>query len=398
MRRFLLAATAIAAMFVGAHAADAQVKISGLSQEPGSTIPLTDMFAAQSTNCPNFGDCKVSMQQILSTVLANTTSSQGVTNTNPPLFSSDYGLFTSQIGSITGGTIYSYAIGTCGPTCSAADALRGVATMNSGVTVASVNGVAGYVYNKNGKTASDNGKNAVGLFSVVVPGTNNTSNWGINVNIEDTDSPGTDRYTGTNIYNEFDFNVHDRSTTVNGLILQGVSTATPAVANGFVVGNLNLAYQVGQGGSPVPWSAGFVTEDSAAVYALQVGLRGTTGGVNVESQYIGFATTDPSGNKNYVLLYGGGGGQLATTTPAFVPANDDAAAIGGPNNRWAEVWTEKVVLQPLTVSTLPSCNFYTSGALATVTDSKSTTTYTNVQGGGNFHALVMCDSIEWVVH
>jgi hypothetical protein len=399
MRR-LLASTALTALLAtAAMPASAQVKISGLSQEPGTTIPLADMFAAQSTNCPNFGDCKVSMQQILATVLANSSGAQGATNANPQPFHADYALFTSQIGNTTGAQVYADAIGNCGAGCTNADALRGVATAPPGSTTANVNSVAGYLLNNNAN--ANNGGNGVALFGVAISAVDGAQSWGINVNTEDSATPFTVS-NGSNrvLINELDFNVTSPSTLVNGLILQGASVSKPALANGFVLGNLSIGYETTGQGQSVPWAAGFLTEDDAAVYGVQLGLaKGVCVNgscpANLDSQFLGLAATDASGQKFYSYMVNTPVGMGFSST--VIPMADSAASFGSPTNNWLELWTNRITLKPMTVSALHSCSFTYLGQLAFVTDSQSTQIETNLQGGGNYHVPVFCDGAEWVV-
>lgn len=386
MRRIVASA---AAMLIGTMPAWA-VPISQLPNAPG--VSLTDAVAAESTSC-NGGDCRETIQQILNFILANTntfTQPQTSLNATPPAFNTDYGQLTGQIGSNSAHIIYNSACGGC----TTADAVRGVAISPNGAGVTSVNGVASYVENQNPTSASSNTANAVGLFSVITSGTNNANNWGINTNVEDSG------YSGVNLYNEFDFNIGNSQTMLNGLIIQGASSAKPTLANAVVIGNLNLSYAISGSGLSVPWSAAFVTANDAAIYGLQIGLAGgvcvnNSCPANLNSQFIGMASTDSSGAISYGYFYNSPYGIAFSSS--VIPANDSSASFGSPSRNWYEMWTNRLTLKPNTSGGLPGCSYTYLGELAFVTDSQSTQIETNLQGGGAFHVPVFCDGAEWVV-
>ncbi|HEX2941537.1 MAG TPA: hypothetical protein VHO91_10850 [Rhodopila sp.] len=382
MRQIL---TALALSALAAPAALA-VPISQLPAAPGAAASLSDAVAAQSSNCTG-GDCRETIQQIVNTVLqtANTfTVPQTVLNAAPPAFNVDYQLLTGQIGTTSGGSIYNSICSGCRN----ADAVRGVATAPAGSNITNVNGVAAYVLNNLSTSVTANGGNGVSLFGVITAGANGANNWGINTNVEDAGK------TGVHLWNEFDFNVDNPQTTVNGLIIQGASSAKPSLANGFVVSGLNLAASLGQG-TPVPWDNAFVTGDGAATVAMQIGLAGAVSGANLLSQPIAMATTDGSGNKSYAFFQNTPGGLAFSSS--VIPMHDSSASFGSPSQAWYEGWYNRIDLKPNTVGGLPACSYTYLGMLAFVTDSQSTQAETNLQGGGSFHIPAFCDGAEWVV-
>ncbi|HEX2941527.1 MAG TPA: hypothetical protein VHO91_10800 [Rhodopila sp.] len=384
MMRQILTALALSALAAPAALA---VPISQLPAAPGAAASLSDAVAAQSSNCTG-GDCRETIQQIVNTVLqtANTfTVPQTVLNAAPPAFNVDYQLLTGQIGATSGGAIYNSICSGCRN----ADAVRGVATAPAGSDMTNVNGVASYVLNDISTTAAANSGNGVSFFGVITAGVDGANNWGINTNVEDAGK------SGVNLLNEFDFNVGNSGTKINGLIMQGASSAKPYQANGFVIGNLNLSYATTGQGSSIPWSNGFVTEDAAAQTAIQIGLAGARSGANLTSQPIAMASTDASGGISYAFFENTPNGMAFSSS--VVPMHDSSASFGSPAQSWYEGWFNRVDLKPNTAGGLPGCSYTYLGMLAFVTDSQSTQIETNLQGGGAYHVVTFCDGAEWVV-
>jgi hypothetical protein len=127
----------------------------------------------------------------------------------------------SQSG-LTANQIYEYAIGPGSVPAPSYDAMRGIAQHNAGSTVLDVNGVAGYVLNQNARSGSAQVSSA--LKGIGVCAANNTSCWGVDTILSDakgTTDPSS--YTGVSLYNEFDYEVKNASTSVGGTQLRAIT-------------------------------------------------------------------------------------------------------------------------------------------------------------------------------
>lgn len=163
--------------------------------------------------------------------------------------------------------IWRCAIQTCnGGAVGNYDAMRGVALAPSGTSVNLVDGVSGYVLNRN-SAGGQPFPVAVALNAIAISAVNGAHTWLLNGIATDNEgqtvSAGTDR----TLYSELDYNVTSPSTQISGLRLAGTSLSQPAAANGFSVSSL---------GTGILWSNAFITDDGVATNFLTAGANSAT--------------------------------------------------------------------------------------------------------------------------
>lgn len=179
------------------------------------------------------------------------------------------------------------------------DGLQGVVEVLSTATILQANAVAGYI-----RTVADaaGGKtNAVAVFGCGVAAANGAAVWGFNTLIQDSDTRAVGALTGITLTGyENDINVMCPGTSVNGYTAGGNSLSQPTNANAYTANVLGVG---------IKWIASFNSQDAAATYAFNAGMKALSG-ASVDSQYLLFQYTDSGSVKHNIAANAQGGGYL----------------------------------------------------------------------------------------
>lgn len=156
------------------------------------------------------------------------------------------------------------------------------------------NALAGFIRNKSG--GGGTAGNGVALFGVGTAETANTATWGINTLLQDSSTRAIGSVTGIIIKNEFDFDVMNPGTVVQGISVSGNSLAQPTSSVGFQVASL---------GTGIIWEIGLETVDAACGSGIVLGSLGTT--ANSYGQPVYFNYRDGSNVSRFTSLQSQGG-------------------------------------------------------------------------------------------
>ena len=218
-------------------------------------------------------------------------------------------LFSTPVGVQGGGTTPTPVYNAIYPSVTFVDQFSSSIAVTTN-TIVQKTAVAGYFRNQAPAVAGGTG-NAVGLFAAGTAEVNGAASWGINALLQDSATRAIGTGTGRTLSNEFDFNVMNPATRINGVSVGGNSLAQPTSADGFIVNPL---------GTGIKWVGAFTSQDGAAQFGLLAGAMALTG-ANTPSQYVTFAYRDSanarqtatwqavsnSGTRGYMALTSTGG-------------------------------------------------------------------------------------------
>lgn len=101
-----------------------------------------------------------------------------------------------------------------------------------------------------------------------------------------------------------------------------------------------------------------------------------------------------------INLNGASNAKVTVGFNGMFPTADNVTTLGGGSNRWTEVFTYTMLLSPLTIATLPTCNAGSKGLMAFVADTVANaapTFHGTVTGGGatTVNSPVSCNGTNW---
>lgn len=202
---------------------------------------------------------------------------------------------------ITAQTIYENTIGPGNVAAPSYDAVRGVADQPIGSTALDVNGVAGYVVNRNSHAGP--AQVSGGLKGIAIAAADNSSVWGMFTIVSDKEGQAVSAGAGRSLYNEVDYVVNSPGTTV-----------------GFIVGAAFLSQPVSAAGPTVLkpsgvgiWNYAFGTGDGCCTVAYRIGAAADSG-TSIASQPLDFQYRDAGGVAQHTTLSQTAGGMLLATS------------------------------------------------------------------------------------
>jgi hypothetical protein len=248
----------------------------------------------------------------------------------------DQAQLTSQLNNptLTANYILGCAIGACGQSVYAADAIRGVATQISGSTDITVSGIGAYVLNNNAGGVATQAAN--GLWAVNICAVNNCQSWGGAVIVADSEGfTGITAGTGRQLYGlEADCNTSSPSTICIGFFAGGTAFSDSTYLVGFQTNSL-------AGGAGAKWAYSFVSPDGNATSAILVGATAKSGS-SLYSQPIIFDIFDSGGTERTPELYGNPTNGLTTTAMNFEPATTGTSNLGGSSLYWENLYVDTI--------------------------------------------------------
>lgn len=300
---------------------------------------------------------------------------------------------------------------------------RSVLNLQPGSTVQHAAAIDAYIFNGSPQGSAPTERNAVGLFVAGVNAVDRSATWAINTALNDAEINGAARLRGRKIIGwEADFEVNGAS-TVQGtaMIIQGAGT--PDNAN---------AFQIGRGvGATAKWTNGYIVDDGAANYGLQIGanaarganiagmpsrfsyrngsaarqqmeLTAVNGAFDIGSTEFADRVSVRTGNNNVGMAAAGANTNVnlklapkGTGTIRLVNSQDaDVLNIQADRVRFAA----PAMLSNYAVRHLPKCDHGMRGAMAAATDLTAIRYNAVPSGGGSLSAPVFCNGSSWTVH
>lgn len=181
------------------------------------------------------------------------------------------------------------------------DALTAAILIPASSTVFQSNTLAAY------SQGSSTTTNSVALFSMSFAGANNVRHWSLNTVVSDRDISGSTKTGVTATGYELDVNCNNVGSICQGVVVQGGSTVSPTVSNGFRVASI---------GAGQKWANGFITDDGSTNNGLILGAQGST---SASSQALFLSGRDAGGVQRSALIQTNLNGQLNITPAAGQP-------------------------------------------------------------------------------
>ncbi|MFD1104059.1 hypothetical protein [Sphingobium olei] len=280
-----------------------------------------------------------------------------------------------------------------------------------------------YIFNASPQGSAPTERNAVGLFVAGVNAVDRSATWAINTALNDAEVNGSARLRGRKLIGwEADFDISGAS-TVEGMAMLIQGAGQPANANAFQIGRA--------AGAKAKWTNGYIVNDGAASYGLQIGANGEAG-ANVPGIPNMFSYRDKGATRQQMKLsavngaFDIGSTEYADQVSLFTGNNNvGMIASGGSANvnlklspkgagsirlsnssdvDVLSVQADRVrlgapaMLSNYAVRQLPKCDRGMHGAMAAAVDLKTVSYNAAPSGGGSFSAPVFCNGASWTIH
>jgi len=220
------------------------------------------------------------------------------------------------------------------------------------------------------------------------------------------DSTGTIfKSNGGTVSNGIDFS----GTTISNWLLRGggiIETTSTATSTSTTTGAVRIAGGVGIAGAV---NVGGIVKAQSATASTSTSTGGlvVTGGLGVGGAgYFGGTVTAPtfSGNLTGAVTGNVSGNLTGNVTGNVTGAVNGSIGATTPSTGTFttvisnSVSTGSTALTAYTVSTLPTCNSSTNGALYYITDATAPTYNGTLTGGGSVRTLALCNNTAWTAH
>ena len=173
------------------------------------------------------------------------------------------------------------------------DAFASRVTLPSGSTSVNNDAIAAYIVDNMPSVNAGQAGNATMLYANGVANVSGAYLWGLNPGLSDKAG-----ITGAHLQNEFDFNISNAGTVVNGLLLTGQSTAQPTQAPAISIAPLDFFDATPH----IHWTYALITQPAATSGGILLGPVCATGGSSCQSQGLSLGFADSGGNEQFVNM------------------------------------------------------------------------------------------------